>query len=244
MANFLLGGRLGDLIHSLWVVKNTPGSHDLFITDRRDMHSDGFLYPLERTYGELFPILTKQEWCNSFHIYHEETAPECINLSMWRRYAYSASWTQLLSNTFNVPVNGEPWITVPKVHGWDDKIVIHSSANKDRAGTGWPIVISMYEYRCVFVGHFKEYDVFPFKIPRYQPSSLAEHFSIINSCKFFIGNQSAPLAIAHSLGVARLAMVNEVDKIHYVGEEKFHKDFFWMAKDDSYFPALNFENVK
>lgn len=258
MSNFLIGGRLGDAVHALYVAKNTPGKHNIFITDRRDLHSDGFLYSLEQTYEELKPIITAQDWCNSFQVLEDEVvdieqnnsvyiptlgcAIELINLSMWRRYAYSASWTQLLSNTFNVPVNGEPWIKmpVPKNPRWSEWIVIHSSIYEARKGHHWEIVMSNYNGHCVFVGSPEEYKAFKYSTAFYEPINLYDHFDVINSCKFFIGNQSAPLAIAHSLGVPRLAMLNEVDKIHYVGEEKFCKNYYWMAKDTHFYEGLNY----
>lgn len=237
MSNFLLGGRTGDLIHALYVVKNTPGKHDLFITDRRDLHSDGFHYPLEKTFEELTPIIKTQDYCNSFQIYKDE---ECINLSMWRRYAYTASWTQLLSNTFNIPANGEPWIKIDKQFGWDERIVIHASMVEARRGFHWQLIMDKYEGQCVFIGNKNEYEAFPFKVPRLEPDNLESYFKIINGCKFFIGNQSAPLAIAHSLGTPRLAVLNEVDKIHYVGEEKFHNGFYWIAQHEHHWEGINF----
>lgn len=235
MSNYLLGGRLGDAIHALYVPANTHGKHDLFITDRRDLHSDGFIKSIEETIEELYPILSQQEWFNSISIYDNE---ECINLSMWRRYAYSASWTQLLANTFNLEPNGESWVVLPKITGWEDKVVVHCSAHSARRGDNWHIIKSGYEGQMVFVGNKAEYDLLGFDIPFYQPISLLEHFNIINSCKFFIGNQSAPLAIAHSLGKPRLAMLNEVDKIHYIGEEAWHKNYYWMCGTENYFEGL------
>lgn len=237
MSNFLLGGRMGDLIHALWVVKNTPGRHDLYITDRRDLHSDGFVYGLGKTYTELLPVILSMPSCKSFDIYYDE---DCINLSMWRRHAYSASWTQLLSNTFGPDPNGEPWIICEKKAAWKDIIIIHRSIPEARKGYNWELIMSKYEGRCVFIGTPAEYDSFDFKVPYYEPVDLYEYFTIINSCKFFIGNQSMPLAIAHSLGTPRLAMLNEVDKIHYVGEEKFHKNFYWIAESTHFFEGINY----
>lgn len=246
MSKFLLGGRLGDLVHALYVPKNTAGRHDLYITDRRDLHSDGFLLSLSDTFNELMPIIVQQDWFSSWNIYGSHESPpfevtESTNLSMWRRYAYSASWTQLLSNTFNVPLNGEPWIKLNKIAGWSDKIVIHASTNQARRGHHWNVVMNMFEGQCVFVGNRDEYRLLGFDIPFHEPKDLLEHFQIINSCKFFIGNQSAPLAMAHSLGVPRLAMLNEIDKLHYTGEERFHKEYYWIAKDTHFFPGLNLE---
>lgn len=237
--NFLLGGRLGDLLHVLWVPKNTPGKHDLFITDRTDLHSDGFQKSLQETVDELLPILQLQGWFNSITIYDnqvefgENQTGNNVNLSMWRRYAYSAPWTQLLSNTFGGTPNGDPWITLPKIEGWQDEIVIHCSVYPARRGLHWNIIQD--NYSGIFVGTEEEYKAFGYPIPFHQPKSLLEHFNIINSCKFFIGNQSAPLAMAHALGHSRLAMLNETDKIHYVGEEKWHKNYYWMADTEHYY---------
>lgn len=237
MANFLLGGRLGDAIHAMYVAKNTPGTHDIFITDDRALHSDGFLHSLEKTYEELYPIITQQDWCNSFSIYSDQ---DCINLSLWRRYAYSACWTELLSKTFNVPANGEPWIKLNKKPGYENNILIHCSKNQARRGYHWDIAMMKYQPQCTFIGTEEEYDSFGYNVNFYEPYDLMEYFTLINSCKFFIGNQSAPLAMAHALGVNRLAMLNEVDKLHYTGEEKYCNNFYWMARETHFFEGLNY----
>ncbi len=241
--NFLLGGRLGDLIHVLWVAKNTPGKHDFYITDRRDLHSDGFQLSLPETVDELLPILSLQTWFNSLSIYDnqvefgENQTGDNVNLSMWRRYVYSAPWTRLLSNTFGPAPNGEPWINVPRIPGWQDDIVVHCSAHTFRRGDHWNIIMENYSGH-VFVGNEAEYDLFGFKIPFHKPATLFEHFKIINSCKFFVGNQSAPLAMAHALGKGRLGMLNEGDKAAYIGEEEWHKNFYWMAKENHNYEGL------
>jgi hypothetical protein len=237
MSNFLLGGRMGDFIHMLWVVKNTPGKHDLFVTDRRDLHSDGFIYPLEDTIKELEPILMQQDYVNSVSAYNDE---DVINLNLWRRHAYSDNWVNLLSKTFGVPVNSGPWVhLVTKSDEFSDKVVFHQSANPDRRGHHWQIVIDKY-IDAVFIGSNEEYQAFGYKVPHYLPNDLMGYFIAINSCKFFVGNQSAPLAIAHALGVNRLAMLNEVDRKHYVGEERTYNNFYWMCKNDMYFEGINY----
>lgn len=227
---------MGDLIHAMWVVKNTPGIHDLYITDRRDLHSDGFVHSIEKTMEELGPILKRQSYVSSFQVYNGEMA---TNLNLWRRHAYSASWTQLLSNTFSVTAAGGKWIEFSRTAiDFFDKIVVHQSIHEARRGHHWQLVLDKYDGQCVFVGNEEEYKAFGYSIPYHQPKDLPEYFNIINSCKFFIGNQSAPLAIAHALDVPRLGMLNEVDKLHYAGEEKFFPNFYWIAKDTHHFEGL------
>lgn len=231
--NFLLGGRMGDLIHALYVVKNTPGSHDLFITDRRDLHSDGFVLPLGETVEQLRPILMQQEWCNSVNTFDGRPVVEpgavwaaigepCLNLSLWRRYAYSTHWAQLLSNTFGVPVVPGPWIKVEPAPGMSGRTVVHCSDKEPRRGN-WPDISN----EALFIGSESEYKAFGKPIAHYEPTSLYDWFAIIAGCKNFIGNQSMPLAIAHALDVPRLGILNEVDKKHYIGEETIYNNFTW-----------------
>jgi hypothetical protein len=242
MSQFLLGGRLGDLIHVLWVAKNTPGKHDFFITDRRDLHSDGFQYPLQQTVDELLPVLAQQSWFNSLTVYDNqvEFGEWLSNLSMWRRYVYSNSWTPLLATTFGVPLIPGPWIQLPKISGWEDRIVFHCSVHQARRGH-WNIPIEKYnDTRAIFVGTTEEYRLFGYQMEFYQPKNLREHFDIINSCKYFIGNQSAPLAMAHALDVPRLAILNKTDEIAYRGEEKYSKNFNWISDSDFFFEGINY----
>lgn len=218
--NFILGGRLGDLVHMLYVVANTPGKHEIFITDRRDMHSDGFIYDLNKTIEELKPVLMKQDYINSVQAYNGE---EAINLNVWRKYAYSASWTNLLSKTFDVPVNDKPWIKMP-VPYMDNGKLIHCSVHEARKGNWSKVDIS----NGFFIGNDEEYKIFGKPIERIKTDTLLGLFFVINAADKFIGNQSLPLAIAHSLGVPRLAVLNEVDKAAYIGEEEIYSNFSYV----------------
>lgn len=221
--NFILGGRMGDLIHMMYVVKNTPGKHDLFITDRRDLHSDGFIYPLEQTIAELKPVLLQQDYVNSVQAYNDQ---EAINLNMWRRYAYSASWTNLLSTTFSVPVIGGAWMTeLGKSYSYRNSTVIHCSAPGARRGDWSKADI----IDGIFMGTDEEYNGFgKFNLTHVMPKTLREMFMLINSCKVFIGNQSLPLAIAHALDVPRIGILNGADKNAYIGEEIIYPKFKWI----------------
>lgn len=220
MSNFILGGRMGDLIHMLYVVKNTPGKHNLFITDRRDLHSDGFIYPLDKTIEELRPILEQQDYVNSIQAYNDE---EAINLNMWRAHAYSTHWTQLLSNVFGVPVNSEAWIKI-SIPDFMGGTIVHCSTHQARRGDWRKVDLT----DAVFIGSEDEYQLFGYQLHHFEPKTLTEIFHIIKNCKLFIGNQSLPLAIAHSLGVPRIAVLNEVDKIAYMGEENIYSNFSYV----------------
>lgn len=206
MANFILGGRMGDLIHMIYVVANTPGKHDLYITDRRDLHSDGFIYNLDKTVEELSPVLMFQDYVNSVQAYNGEDA---INLNMWRRKAYSDNWTVLLSKMFGVPVVGEGWIKMPECFITGGEKLMHKSIYTARNGD-WSKVNSEGG---MFIGN---------------EFNLKSLFIRIKYCKLFIGEQSLPLAIAHSLDVPRIAVLNNVDAKAYIGEEEIFKNFSYV----------------
>lgn len=227
MSKFILGGRLGDLIHQLYVVANTPGKHDLYITDRRDLHSDGFLHPLQQTIEELRPVLMWQDYVRSVQAYEGEATEaiqgEWINLNMWRRKAYSDNWTVLLSKMFGVEVNGRAWMKAP--NGFKYSKIVHCSLPEPRHGNWDGINL----HGGIFMGTLEEYNKFnrP-ELPHIVPHTLKDMFSIINSCHHFIGNQSLPLAIAHALDVPRIGVLNETDCKAYIGEELIYKRFSYV----------------
>jgi len=195
---------MGDLVHMMYVVKNTPGKHDLYITDRRDLHSDGFIHGLDRTVAELEPVLMFQPYVNSVQAYNGE---EAVNLNLWRRKAYTDSWTVLLSKMFDVPVNGEAWMQWPGVR---ENKILHRSLHTARHGD-WSKVD---QSGGIEIGN--------------EFFSLAVLFSIIATCSEFIGEQSLPLAIACALDAPRTAVLNHVDKFAYIGEEKIFNNFRYV----------------
>lgn len=226
---FILGGRMGDLFHMLYVVKNIPGKHDLFITDRRDLHSDGFIYSLNDTIKELEPVLYNQNYVRSIQPYiggyteNINTKYEPVNLNMWRRWVYSANWTNLLRVIFRVPINPEPWVFAKPTIKYDK--IIHCSIPEPRRGN-WD---GLNLFGGVFMGTIEEYNNFRSpNLPHIIPHSLEQMISLIASCGIFIGNQSLPLAIAHALDVPRIGVLNEIDKIAYIGEEKIFKNFTYV----------------
>lgn len=223
MSDFILGGRLGDLIHMLYVVKHwpKPGPHTVYVTDRRDLHSDGFIYPLEQTVEELTPVLMYQSYIGAVLPYNGES--DCINLNLWRQKAYSDNWTVLLSKMFGVPVVGEAWLKSP--NGFEYNKIIHCSIPGARHGNWDGISL----HGGVFMGTIQEFQSFnrP-EIPHIVPHSLKQMVSLIDSCSLFTGNQSLPLAIAHALDVPRIGVLNPVDCKAYIGEEKIFKRFSYV----------------
>jgi len=63
---------------------------------------------------------------------------------------------------------------------------------------------------------------------------LEEFCLILNSCKFYVGNQTGPLSIAHAMDIPRLAELCDADAVHYVGEEKFMPKLNWISNQHSF----------
>lgn len=211
--NYICGGRLGDFLHALYVVRGkylqTGRKGHVYITDDPKWGGDRFGLDIRRTYTELYDIVMLQPYIANFSLYNGQPVKFDINLNAFRQYPllWQESWLEIMSNTFNIPLLEEPWITLPD--SWydpkyKDTIVVHRSPNSERCFPQFIDHLSNIakHSRCVFVTcNISEYESFPLKslMPVELKSTLREVFIAINSCKFFIGNQSSPLVMAFSL---------------------------------------------
>jgi ADP-heptose:LPS heptosyltransferase len=61
---------------------------------------------------------------------------------------------------------------------------------------------------------------------KYEPTNILELATYINSCKYFVGNQSSPFAIANALDVPRLGILDldHNNYIFYNEEAKYSKN--------------------
>lgn len=242
--NFISGGKLGDFLHTLWVVSNTPGKHKLYITDRKEYGGDFFSNGLKKTFEELEPIITNQNFIESFSIL-ENPITDYINLNIWRksRLLFKSNWTKILTETYSITnYKKNSWLKFDNYNPkFKNKVVIHCSLLDERNNLSFPWDEIIIKNNCIFVSSNKnEYDHFGKNIEFYSVKNLWEYFEIINSCNFFVGNQSSPFVIAHSLNVNRLLNISPtIDGRHYIGEENFHNNFSWISSNNSYI-----ENIK
>lgn len=220
--NYVVGGMLGDAIHSLYVIKMMYVTYGrkgiLYLTDDRRFGGDNFTTGLKRTYEELYPIVIKQEYIEKFlTLSHGDTIPEQIvnlNAFRWSRDLNLSNWPTLLSKIYNLPISYEPWITLKdkesgKILGRDNRggsVLIHRSL-KRRYTYSYrtkvePVINS--SSKCNFITcNLPEYDNFTLVFPDINGiicNNLESMFTNIDRCDLFIGNQSSPLAIAASLG--------------------------------------------
>ena len=198
---------------------------------------DKFKYPIEKVYNDLAPVVLQQEYINSFNIFNNQTN-ELINLNSFRQspLLYHNNWTEFLQHTFNFTFK-QPyqWVTIQETNTeFTDKILIHRSLKRQKHDFPFQEIIDKYKNDLIFISNdVNEYNGFQFKNQvQYHPvNSLIELYSAINSCKFFIGNQSSPYTLATSIDKLRILELAETpDKYSSLGEDKYSSQIMNISK--------------
>lgn len=240
--NFIIGGLIGDFIQCLFAVKHLCKKHqakaNLYVTDDGRFGGDNFRFSISKVYSDLYPVIIQQDYINSFEIYQNQTQ-DLINLNNFRRspYLYRGNWTELLQNTFGFTYeNPYQWVTIketnPELEG---KILLHRSTRRHSQDFPFRQIIDKYREQIVFISNDPgEYESFPFKseIQYYKTETLIDVYSAINSCKFFIGNQSSPYTLATSVDKLRVLELvpHSSDRIMSLGEDKYSSNIMDVSK--------------
>lgn len=201
--SYIVGGMLGDFIQCISVIceyyYKTGSKGILYISNFGDKFRNG----LVNTYNELYPIIMKQKYIHDFKIYNKE--PIHIDLIFWRFLPNIShfNWFTLYSSIYNIQWGKRKWIETKYDSVWSDKIVINTTDYR------FPQCDFKKYSDCVFISSdIKQYHYFKEKtgitLEYYEFKTLEELFTIINSCKLFIGGFSAPLSIAHALHKPRI----------------------------------------
>lgn len=257
VSNFLMGGKLGDFLHSMYAVKH--------LTKKTGSKANIYLYDVGWELGidvavkELRDLLTQQEYINSVSIlkdYELSATPNepitvfdkeilqegFIDLGGYIRspWLYKVCWTELYSKTFDFPIDGEyAWIKYPKINSeLQNKVLINRRFNPIRLNKHFPYqnILEEYKGRVIFVGSSEnDYNGFPYKdeVPFLKMTTLDDWFTAINSCFMFVANLSAPAAMAHSLDKLRIIELPDTpDAIHCVGEEQYSNNVHWYLNNN------------
>lgn len=258
--NFLMGGKLGDFLHSMYAVKQL--SKDVLANVY--MYDIGWEHGIHNTLSELKPILETQSYVNrlsilkNYDLHPVQTAQQSkpilvydLELSMngftdlgayiRSPLLYKACWTEIYSKTFNFDISDEyAWISYPKINPeLVGKIIVHRRYNPARLNAAFPYeeLIESYEDRMIFVGSSEsDYNNFPHKgkMPFYKVTTLDDWFSAVNSCETMISNLTAPTVIAHAMDKKRIIeLPNSADAVHCIGEEKYSNNIFWYLNNNT-----------
>jgi hypothetical protein len=232
---YVCGGKLGDLLHSMWVVKRqweADREKGVVVLSGR-FGGDAFSRGLRGTYEEVRELLEGQEYVDRVELDEGCWAPPegTVNLSAWRqsRYVSSVDWTTMLSRVYGLervdPVGG--WLRVDREARTElvpgvplkDLVVVHQSY-RTRVNGAYPWERILRNNNCIFVTCNRlEYDDFSGKawVSCYVARDLMEMAEIVAGAKAFCGNQSAPLALAVALGKTCYCQLYCVDRLAYVG---------------------------
>ena len=258
--NFLLGGKLGDFIHGLFVVKNLSVKYKT----KMNLHmvDIGWERGIQATFNELTPILRQQDYINSFSmltnyeldpvqipaknspikIFDETLLTEgYIEFGEYLRspLLYNACWTEILNSTFDFPIPSEyRWVDWNKTDvRFTDKVIIHRRYNPIRLNPHFPYeeIMEQYAGQVVFVSTTdKDYDQFPYKnnVPYIKLQTLEEMFTAVNSCSLLVSNLTGIASIAHALDKLRIIeLPHTIDANHCIGEEKYSQNARWYLNE-------------
>lgn len=207
-------GDYGDVIYSLAVVKALGGGPMFLSPDCKHP------YPKKpkctgldvmEFYNQLAPLLKKQSYVWSVHPTAHTPPSVDVNFDEFR-LAYkrggAENWESLLglhAKAFGVQLDGsQPWLEVDAPSPVRP-IVVNKTQRYLNPKFPWFELIRKYGHLMTFVGSEQEYQLFTGYAPdihigHYPTQNLLGVARAIAGAKVFIGNQSAPLAIAHGLG--------------------------------------------
>lgn len=260
--NFLMGGKLGDFILSLYAVKNICERDrckaNMYIFDV------GWEFGIETAYKDLQPILTSQEYISNFEIIKDyyidpiqipgqnsniQIRDEKIKSEGYVELAdyirspllYRGSWSEIYSNLFNFPIKKNySWIS----HNGNsdltkDRILIHRKAAKP-TNSKFPFdeIINTYKDQVLFISaNEDDYSSFPYKdrLEFLKVSSIVDWFDAINSCSLLISNLSAPITVAHAINKLRIVeLTNNLDLFHWINESKYYDTIKWFLSEQNH----------
>jgi hypothetical protein len=234
----LISGKLGDLIHSLYVCnvlfKHFDKKCIIYMTDSVEPFENG----LENTYMELYETIKMQPFCAEFKIWNGE--PVEVNTTLFRRsnLLYKNCWREIFNESFNTPILTGAWLEYhnPKIN--QNTLVIsrrYKTPLSQNAKYTYLNYIQQFE-NIVFLGSQYDYDLFDLKhyCKLVTPLTIDDWLINIKTSGYFIGNQSSPLAMALALDVNALGELFQreiIDYVHYVGEEKYSQKFNYFLNE-------------
>jgi hypothetical protein len=249
-ANILLDTLLGDMLHCLTLSKYLymqDGTKSNFYHLERVGHQ--YAVPFDQFHDELRRVLTEQEYCNSFKKYDASTDDFEYNIHHWvyGPYVYKDAFADIMIKSFvgenyTLPHNLQV-VKMPINPKYTNALIINRKSDvrpalSKFAEDVYMNIISSFEEKYFIFNQERQYEEFQFKhlvTPLYVPD-LFDMMSIIQGCKLFVGNQSAPLAMASVMNA------NRVGELFH--ESMFKDENHYALDADRYDNAEFFDNMK
>tara|TARA_B000000557_G_C20734143_1_gene425601 strand:+ start:100 stop:972 length:873 start_codon:yes stop_codon:yes gene_type:complete len=214
--SFLHYGHLGDLIHSLPLLKEISKNKtcNLYIEKNKPLpkhavmkgHPAGSVFLNENTILKLMPLLKEQKFLNKIEIYRDQEID--VDLNYFREMPInfntdSRRWYFHLVGVF--PNLSQSYLDVKPHSNFKNFIIIMRSLRRQNKHIDYSFLSSFDNI--VFLGLKDEFSELKKKITNlehYDSKDFLELAMIIKNAKLFIGNNSFGYALAEALKVPRL----------------------------------------
>ena len=228
---YMSNGALGDLIHCLYVVKN-----NYIHTGQRGTVFLGptfFTKNYVQTYNDIKDTIERQEYIYQLKLIgtNDIKHDQIINLDKFRHSPLlnRADWLMILTNLYNIPLLNMSWLRAEHSFKKQEKVLINRSTNRHIPNFPWKNIVS--NLSCHFITQdINQYHHFPYKTQTIllDIKDFSNFVNEIGNCRLFIGNQSAPLAIAYALGKYCMGELHGTDTGQYMNLDKYNK-FYWIS---------------
>lgn len=218
MKSFKHSGQSGDLMYSLAAIKSFEQESNLYLNlNVKSNLYQGAKNPLgdvflnQKMFDFMYPLLINQTYLKNVEVYTSQKID--VDLDQFRNQPINPAMGSLTKRYFYFIHNyidlSMPWITVnDKIEELSDKILVCRSERYRNESINYAFLRTLNNI--VFCGLDDEWNDFKKWVPNSQriiAKDSLELATYINSCKFFIGNQSLSFSIAESLKKDRLLEV-------------------------------------
>jgi len=222
-------GLLGDFIQELSVI-----AENFYKTGRKGIlylsNEFEFRFGIQKAYEDTEQIIKEQIYIKEYTIWKNQ--PYEINLSSWRQspLLYKRNWREIFQSFYTVPWGSHSWIEIPRLEKWKDIVIINTSPYRNLSPNIKYTEISKQVGTNLIFMSFNQADYFTFlertglSIEYHCPGSLYEFIQAIASCKLFVGELSAPLAISFACHTETIVpyVEGDGDSIH-----NYKFNLFW-----------------
>lgn len=250
--NMISGGRIGDFLHQLFIpaiiYEKYKIKTNLFIANIGDNFTNG----IDQSFKELYEVVSQQEYINNFEIYNNQKIDH--NLSEWRSNNPNIGWTDKLYQKY-ISSGKSPYKNFKIVnYNTNDKnlknsLIINRSSDSRRYSSNIEIqknIINKFEKKYFIYTNIDQYINYPLKhlVQPLYADSVGDFFKAINSCKLFMGNLSAPMAIAYSLKKNILCEFGSIDSQSYKLETEYYDNISWYNDQEIFLSESFLRDLK
>ncbi|MBI5372025.1 MAG: hypothetical protein HZA79_08365 [Sphingobacteriales bacterium] len=209
-------GLIGDIIYAIPAMKVLAGDRKIHLhlqINQKTLYKKSMKHPnegkilTEKSVSMLAPLLLSQPEFAVCDILTDQ--PVDYDLDEFRNYPFDYNTNHICRwyfHMYGITADlGQPWLRVNPDHSFKDEIVIARSFRYRAPGISYDFLRNYPDI--TFVGLKEEYEDMKKAIPglKYRVvTDFLEFAQIIAGCKFFIGNQSFPFAVAEGLKVKRV----------------------------------------